>query len=127
MTYVKTVNDQVAGYPYAPRDVRRDNPNVSFPAEIPDELLALYGVHPVRPTPKPSCNWFERVEEVNPVSDNGAWVQRWQVVAVSAAERAALLAGRWAALRAERDARLAASMTWMVLMGNPPCCVAISR
>ncbi len=74
MTYVNTVNDQVAAYPYAPRDIRRDTPNVSFPAEITDELLVLYGVHPVRPTPKPSCNWFERVEEVNPVSENGVWV-----------------------------------------------------
>ena len=72
----------------------------------------------MRPTPKPSCNWFERVEEVNPFSENGAWVQRWQVVAVSAAERTALVDGQWAALRAERDARLAAC-DWTQLPDSP--------
>jgi hypothetical protein len=116
MTHARIVNGKVAAYPYT--SLRADHPAVSFPAEITDELLALYGVYPVRSTPKPSCAWFERVEEVNPVSENGVWMQRWQVVAVSAAERTALLEGQWAELRAERDARLAAC-DWTQLPDSP--------
>ena len=109
MSYARIVDGRVAAYPCSPDAVRRDNPNVSFPAVITDAMLAQYNIFPVQATPKPACNWFERVEEVNPVSEDGVWVQRWQVTALGTAERTALVEGQWAAMRAERNARLARS------------------
>lgn len=45
--FVKITNGQVAQYPYTAGDLRRDNPNVSFPKNIPDGVFARYGVYPV--------------------------------------------------------------------------------
>jgi hypothetical protein len=42
--------------------------------------------------PKPSCNWFERVEEVNPVKVGGVWTQKWQTVPLSTEARTAKIA-----------------------------------
>ena len=45
--YVKTTNGNVDTYPYNVGQLRRDNPNTSFPKRIPDEMLAEWGVYPV--------------------------------------------------------------------------------
>ena len=76
------------------------------------------GLFPLQPTPKPACNCFERFEEVNPVSENGAWVQRWQAVALATDERNAVLERPCAAVRAEQYARLAPSY-WTQLVRQP--------
>ena len=45
--FVKITNGQVAQYPYTAGDLRRDNPNVSFPKNIPTGVMARYGMFPV--------------------------------------------------------------------------------
>ena len=45
--FVKITNGQVAQYPYTVGDLRRDNPNVSFPKTIPTGVMARYGMFPV--------------------------------------------------------------------------------
>ena len=45
--FVKITNGQVAQYPYTVGDLRRDNPNVSFPKNIPNGVMAKYGMYPV--------------------------------------------------------------------------------
>ena len=45
--FVKITNGQVDQYPYTAGDLRRDNPNVSFPKNIPNGVFARYGVYPV--------------------------------------------------------------------------------
>ena len=47
MSYVKITNGAVAKYPYSKGQLRRDNPNVSFPRNIPVEIMRRYGMRPV--------------------------------------------------------------------------------
>jgi len=47
MSYVKITNGAVARYPYTSGQLRRDNPNVSFPRNVPIEIMRRYGMRPV--------------------------------------------------------------------------------
>ena len=47
MSYVKITNGAVARYPYNSGQLRRDNPNVSFPRNVPIEIMRRYGMRPV--------------------------------------------------------------------------------
>lgn len=45
--YAKITSGAVAQYPYSVGQLRRDNPNVSFPRNIPVGIMRRYGMHPV--------------------------------------------------------------------------------
>ena len=47
MLLVKTSNGQVEQFPYTLGDLRRDNPQTSFPKNIPIEIARRHGVFPV--------------------------------------------------------------------------------
>lgn len=81
MNYVKTENGTVIEYPYATSRLRRENPNTSFPNEMPDSLLAEYGVFPVTPVGAPATTVFEQAVEGTPAYVNGVWMQTWSIVA----------------------------------------------
>ena len=53
MLLVKTANGQVEQFPYTLGDLRRDNPQTSFPKKIGDAILANYGIFHVMPDPQP--------------------------------------------------------------------------
>jgi len=53
MLLVKTSNGQVEQFPYTLGDFRRDNPQTSFPKDIPVEILNSYSVYPVTELTKP--------------------------------------------------------------------------
>jgi hypothetical protein len=64
--FVKITNGQVAQYPYTVGDLRRDNPNVSFPKSIPTSVMARYGMHPVGYQGAPEYNpMTHRIEHSN--------------------------------------------------------------
>jgi hypothetical protein len=79
-----TTND----YPCSLWQVRRDNPNVSFPAEPSDEDLAPFGYANVHPTPRPSYDQrTERIEEATPEPDaEGVYQQQWEIRPATAEE-----------------------------------------
>lgn len=78
--YALISNGKVEKYPYSIGDLRRDNPQTSFPKNPPDNLLAEWGVYPVTKTPQPSYNYLtQTVVEVTPVQEDGVWVQTWEV------------------------------------------------
>jgi hypothetical protein len=54
--FVKITNGQVAQYPYTVGDLRRDNPNVSFPKTVPTGVMARYGMYPVSYQTDPDYN-----------------------------------------------------------------------
>jgi hypothetical protein len=70
-------NNQVIQYPYSTEQLRRDNPNISFPAPFTVDTLLSYGVHPVAPTTPPSVPSNQTVTEGPPVLESGEWVQSW--------------------------------------------------
>ena len=53
MLLVKTSNGQVEQFPYTLGDLRRDNPQTSFPKKIGDAILASYGIYHVMPETQP--------------------------------------------------------------------------
>lgn len=76
--YIKVTN----GVPenYSIRQLRLDNPNVSFPKDMPESVLADFDVFPLLSAPQPEYDTFrQRVVEGTPELTNGAWYQTWVV------------------------------------------------
>lgn len=77
--YIKLTNGQPETYTIG--QLRRDNPNVSFPRNIPAETLAEYDVYPVASTDQPAYNEAtHKVVQGTPEIENGEWRQTWNVV-----------------------------------------------
>ena len=79
--YVKLTNGTVDTYPYNVGQLRRDNPNTSFPKKVPNEVLAEWGVYPVTVEDQPT--YVERTQvctrNAQPVLTNGVWTVGWTV------------------------------------------------
>lgn len=103
-------NGAVDRYPYSVTDLRLAHPNVSFPMFPDDETLASFGAQRVQATQPPSVSAKQVVEELTPVYDaaSSKWKQVWKVRDKTANEIAAEDAAQAAAVRAERNAILAA-------------------
>lgn len=77
--FVKLTNGNPSKFPYTLGELRRDNPNTSFPKVISDETLAAYDVARVTPTAPPTIDtkthtvtqWVEKVDAV--------WTQTWRI------------------------------------------------
>ena len=72
----KVNGDAVIEYPYGTKELKRDNPNVSFPAEITKEILVQYGVVEVKTTSAPD-NYLKNYEIGGPIKRNGVWELEW--------------------------------------------------
>jgi len=85
MNYAKIKDGAVEVYPYGFNQLRRDNPNTSFPANFFDreDELPNFNVVKVADSEKPSKKGWVTVEEV-PLSSGGAWLQNWTLVPKSA-------------------------------------------
>lgn len=74
------LKDDEITYPYSISRLKRDNPQVSFPREMPEERLADWGVYPVTKVPQPEYDTeTQTVEEGQPVQIDGVWTQVWNV------------------------------------------------
>ena len=78
MQYIK-LNENNEPENYFINRFRADNPNTSFPTDIPNEMYAAYGVHKVSQSIIPEYNRLtqyavESVEEID-----GTWTQVWTV------------------------------------------------
>jgi hypothetical protein len=79
--YVKVKNGQVDMYPYSLPLFRSDNPNVSFPANVSESVLATYGVFPVKEQEKPEFNSLVQncVLDATPRQEGSSWVVGFSV------------------------------------------------
>lgn len=94
--FVKVTNGQPSQFPYTVGQLRRDNPQTSFPKQVPDEVLAAYDVYPVQQVSAPVVDSkTHRVVQSVQQTDTG-WSQVWTVQEL-APDRAA------ANIRAHRD------------------------
>ena len=75
--FAKITNGAVERFPYTISDLRRDNPNVSFPATVPDAELASYGVERVTPATAPSINTLTHRLERSCELVDGVWTEVW--------------------------------------------------
>jgi hypothetical protein len=82
--YIKAKNGVIEQYPYSYNQLLADNPEVSFPSEPTDQLLAEWDVYPVVLTPQPSCNPnTEYSVESTPIQKDGIWIQTWVIEQLS--------------------------------------------
>lgn len=66
--------------PYTIGQLRRDNPQTSFPKDIPAEILVSFDVYPVKATPPPQIdnNTHLLTQDVQLIDDE--WRRVWQEV-----------------------------------------------
>lgn len=118
--YVKITSGNVDTYPYNVGQLRRDNPNTSFPKLIPDEMLEGYGILPVTYVDMPSIDdrTQKTEQEATPSLVSGAWTVGWITSSKTAEEITKYDADAAANVRAERDGLLARS-DWTQIADAP--------
>ena len=70
--------------PYSYTQLRRDNPQVSFPREPSEATLAEYNVFPLVQVAPPAVTATQRAELGTPQLINDKWTQVWNVVDITA-------------------------------------------
>ena len=117
--YVLAPNQVIETYPYSIGDLRRDNPNTSFPRNPSVELLADWNVFPVVDRPAPMYDTVTKtITQTEPTLENGEWVANWEVSDLSQEEITARSEQASASVRANRDALLT-SCDWTQLPDSP--------
>jgi len=114
--YAKITNGQVDQYPYTVGNLRRDNPNVSFPKTIRTATMAGYGMYPVSYEAAPDYDPLtHRLQHSSiPSLVDGEWKLTKTVVALTEDQIAAATAAKAKEMRSDRDAKLA-DTDWMAL------------
>jgi hypothetical protein len=125
MLLVKTSNGQVEQFPYTLVDLRRDNPQTSFPKKIGDAILASYGIFHVMPDAQPDYDNLVQTVVRDPEPNNNE-------TAVNENTGETYKTGRWVIgytvenkpqdqaetnVRNKRD-RLLSDTDWMALSDN---------
>ena len=113
---VKITNGNVDTYPYNVGQLRRDNPRTSFPKQVPDAVLAGYGVYPVTFAAQPDID--ERTQKVEqdaqPTLVDGNWTVGWTVSSKTVEEIQDFDNSAAVSNRSERD-RMLAKTDWIVI------------
>jgi len=87
MVYLRIRGEEL-DYPFSLSTLKKENPNVSFPRKMPEELLAEYSVFPVIAVSRPAATLTQDHVEQQPQQINGVWTQVWAMVDVSPEEAA---------------------------------------
>jgi hypothetical protein len=107
--YVKVTNGVVEKASYSIGQLRKDNPQTSFPKYPSDELLAEFGVFPIKPTSCEIVDYTKNVKEGIPVEVDGEWTQVWEITDATQEEIADRTEQQANTVRSERDQKLEAS------------------
>jgi hypothetical protein len=102
-------NGAVKQYPYSINDIKRANPNTSFPADVNDTLMAEYGAMRVYFATPPVLSDTQVLVEDTPVFNVDAqrWTQVWQVREITTEEVTQRFNNAATAVRQQRDSKLA--------------------
>ena len=110
MTYALVADGSITKYPAGLLDIRKANPNTSFPTNLDGLDLSSFGVVTVASADVPSFNVnTQTIAEGTPTLVDGTWTQTWTVSDLSDAELSAQTANLAEAVRAERNKKLADS------------------
>ena len=105
--YVMLKDGNPSEWPVNHDRVRHENPNVSFPTNMKDVNLSLYGFYPFRLADAASHDpKFQKAVEIQPVLSDGTYVQTWQIDELYTTEQKAT---KQAEIEAERLVSLAAT------------------
>jgi hypothetical protein len=116
--YILAPNGVVEKASYSIGQLRKDNPQTSFPQNPSNELLAEWDVFPVKPTQGPSVDYTKNVKEGIPVKQGSDWVQVWEVTDATPSEIADRTNQQANSVRDEREQKLAAC-DWTQLDDTP--------
>lgn len=112
--YVKITNGHIDQYPYTVGNLRRDNPNTSFPKKVSDTLLSRWGVYRVTLATPPVIN--TRTQSIfknkQPELVSGSWVLNYTVTDKTAAEIAQYDEAQASANRDQRNLLIAETDWW---------------
>jgi len=109
MPHLKITNGQPETYSIG--QLRRDNPNTSFPKVPSDALLADWGVYPYTVQDQPTVDYMTQTIKQTALAEvNGAWTQGWEVINLPVED-----AGR--NIRNHRD-NLLSQTDWMAMSDN---------
>lgn len=84
--YILVKDGVVEKYPYSVEELKKDNPQTSFPVQINDNVLAQWNVFPVIDIEYPQVDYTKNVVEETPNFVNGAWYQDYTVVDATSEE-----------------------------------------
>jgi hypothetical protein len=114
--FAKIIEGKVITFPYHLSDLYKDNPNTSFPKEIPDSTKAEFGMFPVTEKPAPVYNPITQYVEYKhePVLQEGAWVLLPLIKDFSAEQMESFLEEKKRQVRTQRN-YLLAETDWMAL------------
>jgi Phage tail assembly chaperone protein len=118
MIYAKIENGVITKYPYTVDDLRADNPNYSFPADIGYGFFIELGAVRVFETPRPDLDYRYLVIESTPELVGNDWKQTWHIAERSVDEIAIIIESKWKAVRNRRNDMLAAC-DWTQLPDSP--------
>ena len=112
--YVKITSGSVDTFPYSVGQLRRDNPNTSFPRQIANELLGDYGVYSVTVDAQPSYDdrTHTLAQNATPTGSGGTWTLGWTTTAKTAEETQEYDDNVAASNRNRRDGLLAETDFW---------------
>ena len=104
-------NDVVKQYPYGIEQLKRANPNVSFPKNVSDTLLSSFGMQRVFFSTQPSLTDTQVLEEGSPVfsTEDQRWTQVWTVRDMTPEEVSSREEGQASSVRGQRDSLLVQS------------------
>jgi hypothetical protein len=113
----KVDGDVLIAYPYGTKELRQDNPNVSFPAQLTKEILIQYSVVEVETESMPD-DYTQNFAMADPAKINGKWKITWNDTLASAEEIEKRIDHKWQDIRQRRNELLTAS-DWTQLPDNP--------
>jgi hypothetical protein len=99
--YLKFNNDIVT-HPYTIQQLREDNPNVSFPAEMNNTFLEEWGVYEIMNVPAP-IDYTKNISEATPTLIDGVWYQNWNQIPATQSEIDYRLENQWFIVRQTRN------------------------
>ena len=111
MLYLKAIDNVVEQYPYSLGQLRKDNPNTSFPKQPSLAGLAEFDMYPVTEVTPTLADGEKLVKVWTPTLVSGEWILPHQAVAKTAEDLATESEVAWANLREQRD-KLLAETDW---------------
>ncbi len=108
--YIQADGETFIRHIYDIEPTRWDDDNFCRVAKLTPEQMEAFGVHPLQLVTPPYHNPFSQKCEHGPaLLVDGVWTQIYIVSDLDADEVAEKMAAQWAVVRAERNAKLAAS------------------
>ena len=114
--YLRIIDD-IINYPYDIITLRKSHPNVSFPVNLTNEVLAEWGMYEVTPNPKPN-DYTKNITEGTPVLTDGIYYQNWIQTDSSQSEIDYRIENQWFIIREIRN-ELLAECDWTQLADIP--------